>query len=83
MTEIAWGITVELGCLSPYNSLLCVYIVMMSLTGVVFEDSDKSVLMATRERERERECVCVSTGHSNRTHMPKQMYMWACKTVVQ
>jgi hypothetical protein len=59
MTEIAWGITVELGCLSPYNSLLCVYIVMMSLTGVVFEDSDKLVLMATRERERERECVCV------------------------
>jgi hypothetical protein len=37
---------------------------MMLLTGVVFEDSDKSVLMATGV------CVCVhaSTGRGNRTH---------------
>lgn len=45
---------------------------MMPLTGVVFEDSDKSVLMATGV------CVCVvcaSTGRGNRTHAKTNVHV--------
>lgn len=45
---------------------------MMLLTGVAFEDSDKSVLMATGLPC---VCVCASTGRSNRTHAKTNVHV--------
>jgi hypothetical protein len=44
---------------------------MMPLTGVVFEDSDKSVLMATGVWV----CARASTGCSNKTHAKTNVHV--------